>query len=73
MNSKGLLSVTEARARILAGVSKERPAETVALERAFGRTLATGLAAKRTQPPKPCRRWMATRCALKTFQSFPLS
>jgi molybdopterin molybdotransferase len=52
MNSKGLLSVTEARARILAGVSKDRPAETVALERAFGRTLATGLAATRTQPPK---------------------
>jgi len=68
MNSKGLLSVTEARARILA-VFKGASGRTVALERAFGRTLATGLAAKRTQPPKACRRWMATRCALKTFQS----
>jgi molybdopterin molybdotransferase len=52
MNSDGLLSVAEARARILAGVPKERLVETVALEYASGRTLATDLAAKRTQPPK---------------------
>jgi molybdopterin molybdotransferase len=52
MNSGRLLSVTEARARILASVSKDRPIEAVALERALGRTLARALAAKRTQPPK---------------------
>jgi molybdopterin molybdotransferase len=52
MNSGRLLSVTEARAHILASVSKDRPIEVVALERALGRTLARALAAKRTQPPK---------------------
>jgi len=52
MNSNGLLSVAQARARILAGVSRVRLAETVALEHASGRTLASDLAAKRTQPPK---------------------
>ncbi|MGA7385663.1 MAG: gephyrin-like molybdotransferase Glp [Methylocella sp.] len=52
MNSDRLLSVAEARARILASVSKDRPVEIVALERATGRTLAVDLAAKRTQPPK---------------------
>jgi molybdopterin molybdotransferase len=50
--SGGLLSVALARARILADVSKDRPIETVALERASGRTLARDLAARRTQPPK---------------------
>ncbi len=51
MNSDGLLSVAEARARILASVSEDRPVEAVTLERALGRTLAWDLAAKRTQPP----------------------
>jgi molybdopterin molybdotransferase len=51
MNGQALLSVAEARARILAGVSTDRPAETIALERASGRTLARDLAARRTQPP----------------------
>ncbi|MCI0467247.1 MAG: molybdopterin molybdotransferase MoeA, partial [Beijerinckiaceae bacterium] len=52
MAADGFLSVTEAKARILAQVSKDRPFETVALERAAGRTLAKNLAARRTQPPK---------------------
>jgi molybdopterin molybdotransferase len=52
MNGDQLLSVAEARGRILAGVAKNRPVETIALERASGRTLAADLAAKRTQPPK---------------------
>jgi molybdopterin molybdotransferase len=52
MNSDGLLSVAQARARILASVSKDRPIEAVALERALGRTLSRDLAAKLTQPPK---------------------
>lgn len=47
-----LLSVEEARGRILASVSRDRPAEAIALENALGRTLAQDLAAKRTQPPK---------------------
>ena len=51
MNSDRLLSVAEARARILAGVPKDLAVEAVALERALGRTLAVDLAAKRTQPP----------------------
>jgi molybdopterin molybdotransferase len=49
--SGDMLSVAEARARILADVSKDRPAETIPLDRASGRTLASDLAAKRTQPP----------------------
>ena len=52
MKGDGMISVAEARARILASVSKDRPIETVALERASGRILARDLAAKRTQPPK---------------------
>src|SRR5580704_12821976 len=52
MNSDPRLSVPEARARILASVSKDRPIEAAPLERAAGRTLARDLAAKRTQPPK---------------------
>jgi len=52
MSGDGMLSVAEARARILASVSEDRPVEIVALERASGRTLARDLAAKRTQPPK---------------------
>ncbi|MGQ0446002.1 MAG: molybdopterin molybdotransferase MoeA [Beijerinckiaceae bacterium] len=51
MSGGGLLSVAQARARILAKVSNNRPAEAVALERALGRTLSRDLAAKRTQPP----------------------
>jgi molybdopterin molybdotransferase len=52
MNGSGLLSVAEARERILASVAKDRPVETIPLERASGRTLARDLEAKRTQPPK---------------------
>jgi molybdopterin molybdotransferase len=52
MNSDRLLSVAEARARILTNIPQPRPVEAVALERAAGRTLAQALAAKRTQPPK---------------------
>ncbi|MGH6851285.1 MAG: molybdopterin molybdenumtransferase MoeA, partial [Methylocella sp.] len=52
MNGEPLLTVPQARARILADVSKDRPVEIVPLERATGRTLAFDLAAKRTQPPK---------------------
>jgi molybdopterin molybdotransferase len=51
MSNDDLLSVGQARARILADVSKDRPVEIVPLERATGRTLAGDLAAKRTQPP----------------------
>jgi len=52
MNGEPPLTVPQARARILASVSKDRPFEAVALERALGRTLARDLAAKWTQPPK---------------------
>jgi molybdopterin molybdotransferase len=52
MSGDGLLSVAQARARILASVAKDRPTEAIALERASGRTLARDLEAKRTQPPK---------------------
>lgn len=52
MSGDDLLSVAQARARILTDVAKDRPVEAVALERALGRTLALDLAAKRTQPPK---------------------
>jgi molybdopterin molybdotransferase len=52
MSGDDMLSVAQARARILRDVAKDRPAEAVALERALGRTLARDLAAKRTQPPK---------------------
>ena len=48
---KTLLSVDEARARILAAVGRERPSETIALDEAAGRTLARDLTALRTQPP----------------------
>ena len=52
MSGDTLLSVAEARTRILANVAKDRPIEAVALEHASGRTLARDLEAKRTQPPK---------------------
>ncbi|WP_020185375.1 gephyrin-like molybdotransferase Glp [Methylopila sp. 73B] len=48
-----LLPVAEARARILAAVAP-KPAETVALADALGRTLAAPVAALRTQPPWDC-------------------
>ncbi|HEX3493824.1 MAG TPA: gephyrin-like molybdotransferase Glp [Methylocella sp.] len=51
MNGEPPLTVAQARARILAKVSTDRPIEAVALERALGRTVAADLAAKRTQPP----------------------
>jgi molybdopterin molybdotransferase len=46
-----LLSVDEARRRVLAAAQGPRRQETVALSDALGRTLAADLAAKRTQPP----------------------
>jgi molybdopterin molybdotransferase len=52
MKSQHMLTAGEARARILAGVPKDRPVERIALEQAAGRTLAHDLAAKLTQPPK---------------------
>lgn len=52
MNGKALLTVEEAKARILASVPLPRPAEMVPLRSAAGRTLAADLIAKRTQPPK---------------------
>jgi molybdopterin biosynthesis enzyme len=67
MNSKGLLSVTEARARILAGVSKERPAETVALERAFGGCVR--LAARPVASVRPKARSSATVSAGRSFET----
>ncbi|QXX73953.1 gephyrin-like molybdotransferase Glp [Methylovirgula sp. HY1] len=51
MSNEKPLSVTEARARILAAAPKIPDVETVALTDALGRTLAVDLAAKRTQPP----------------------
>ena len=51
MNAARMIAVTEARARILAAIPANRPVETIALGEACGRTLATDLAAKRTQPP----------------------
>ncbi len=52
MNGDPSLPVAQARARILTNIPEHPPVETVALERALGRTLARDLAAKRTQPPK---------------------
>ncbi len=51
MSNEKPLSVTEARARVLAAATKTRAVETIALADALGRTLAEDLAAKRTQPP----------------------
>ena len=47
-----MLSVVEARARILAGLTP-KGAETVPLEQGLGRVLAQPLTARRTQPPFP--------------------
>ncbi len=52
MNGDPSLTVAQARARILTNIPEHPPVETVALERALGRTLGQDLAAKRTQPPK---------------------
>ncbi|CAN2533533.1 Molybdopterin+molybdenumtransferase [Methylocapsa aurea] len=46
-----LLSVDEALARVLAGVTRLSGAEDVPLSKALGRTLATDLVSRRTQPP----------------------
>ena len=51
MAGPALLPVDEALARILAAAAPLRDIEMVALAEARGRTLATDLAAKRTQPP----------------------
>ncbi len=51
-SAAGLLSVADALAAILSGARRMR-AQTVALDQAFGRTLASGLSAMRTQPPFP--------------------
>ncbi|MCX8503606.1 MAG: molybdopterin molybdenumtransferase MoeA, partial [Beijerinckiaceae bacterium] len=45
-----LLSVEEAHARVLASATR-LSIETIDISAAFGRTLATELHAKRTQPP----------------------
>ena len=52
MNALDLLSVAEARARVLAG-SEPRGSERVPLSEALARTLAAPLVAQRTQPPFP--------------------
>ncbi|MBI1867402.1 MAG: molybdopterin molybdotransferase MoeA [Methylocystis sp.] len=49
--ANSLLSVTDALSRVLAGVSALEDHETVPLARARGRTLASDLVARRTQPP----------------------
>jgi molybdopterin molybdotransferase len=46
-----LLSVDEALARVLAGVTRLSGEEDVPLSKALGRTLATDLVSRRTQPP----------------------
>jgi len=51
MSSEKPLSVTEARSLILASASTLQDIEYVALHQVRGRTLAEGLAARRTQPP----------------------
>ncbi|MGH6837066.1 MAG: molybdopterin molybdotransferase MoeA [Methylocella sp.] len=51
MSGDELLSVAQARARILTDVANDRPFEIIPLERASGRTLAMFLAANCTQPP----------------------
>ena len=49
--TENLLSVDEARQRVLAAAQGPRRQDLVALSDALGRTLAADLAAKRTQPP----------------------
>ena len=49
--STDLLSVADARARVLAGVGPRGPAERVGLRAAYGRTLAADVPALRLQPP----------------------
>jgi molybdopterin molybdotransferase len=52
MNLEPMLSVAEARARVLTGISNDRAVEMVSLTHALGRTLARDLVSKRTQPPQ---------------------
>ncbi|WGJ13812.1 molybdopterin molybdotransferase MoeA [Methylocapsa sp. D3K7] len=52
MSGGGLLSVAQARARILSSVPAGLPVETIPLECASGRTLARDLVAQLTQPPQ---------------------
>ncbi|SFK27856.1 gephyrin-like molybdotransferase Glp [Methylocapsa palsarum] len=51
MKREGLLSVAEARERILAGAAPFHPAESVGLTQALHRILASDLSANLTQPP----------------------
>jgi len=51
MSDQAVLSVKEAKARILANVPADRPVEMIPLAKVLGRTLARGLVSKRTQPP----------------------
>lgn len=52
MKSETLLSVEEARSRILAKAGSDRPFEIVTLARALGRTLAQDLTSRLAQPPQ---------------------
>jgi molybdopterin molybdotransferase len=52
-----LMPVADAYAAVLKDAAA-LPEETVALTEAHHRTLARDIAALRTQPPPPCRRWM---------------
>lgn len=51
MSADGLISVAEALARVLASAPEPLGAESVAVEAALGRTLASDVHALRTQPP----------------------
>ena len=57
-----LMPVADALAAILSGAAP-LPEEMVALDAAYHRTLARDVAARRTQPPRRCRRWTVMRCA----------
>ncbi|MEJ0094288.1 MAG: gephyrin-like molybdotransferase Glp [Methylocella sp.] len=52
MKAEQMLSVGEARARVLANAAAASPVEMVGLAHALGRTLARDLVSKRTQPPQ---------------------
>ena len=54
MTEKKLLSVDEALARILRARAPSASPKTLPLAKARGRTLASDLIAKRTQPPDRC-------------------
>ena len=51
MSGEGMISVAEALARVLASAPKPVGSESVTIEAALGRTLASDLRALRTQPP----------------------